>query len=175
MRAGSFNTSLLNVAVGMLAELGAEVKVWDFQANPLPIYNNDLEKSDGLPDNARLLKEEIENSDAVLIAGPEYNAGVTPLLKNAIDWSSRKTNEWENKVVALISASTGQFGGARGQYAYRNSLAHLRAFVLPEMVVLPLAESAFDEHGNLTNERTLKGLRDLTKKLIDVSGRLKGI
>jgi NAD(P)H-dependent FMN reductase len=175
LRNGSYNTALLNVAVGMLAEQGAEVVVWDFRTYPLPIYDANLETSEGLPENAKSLKQAIETADAVLLGCPEYNAGPTPLLKNAIDWTSRKTNEWENKVVAIVSASTGQFGGARGQYSYRNSLAHLRAFVLPDMVTLPLAEGAFDQSGNLTNERTIKGLREVTKKLITVSERLKDL
>ncbi len=181
LRTGSFNTRLLSVAVAMLVEKGATVNGFDFKTMPLPIYDADMEKDEGFPENVLKLKAEVKKADAVLLAGPEYNAGPTPLLKNAIDWVSRKNqernaeNEWDKKVVAVISASPGAFGGVRAQYAYRNALSHNGAFVLPNLVTLPLASDAFDDEGNLLNERTKKALDRNMVDLLEVSSRLRGL
>ena len=179
LRTGSYNTSLLRVATKILAEKGAEIVGHDFRARPLPIFDADLEKNEGFPESVIELKRTVRESDAVLIAGPEYNAGPTPLLKNAIDWVSRRQhgekNEWDSKVVGVVSASPGSFGGVRAQYSYRNSLMHNFAFVLPDMVTVPNASEAFDEQGNLRNERALRGLEALTTKLLEVSSRLRGL
>jgi chromate reductase, NAD(P)H dehydrogenase (quinone) len=181
LRTGSFNTSLLNVAIGMLEGKGATVKSFDFRTHALPIYDANTEKSEGYPESVLVLKSEVKSADAVVIAGPEYNAGPTPLLKNAIDWVSRRNpdrgadNEWDKKVVAVISASPGQFGGMRAQYVYRNALGFLGAFVLPDLVTLPLASEAFDADGNLLNERTKKALEKNMASLLEVSSRLRGL
>jgi NAD(P)H-dependent FMN reductase len=181
LRTGSYNTSLLNVAIAMLKEKGAEVVGFDFRADPLPIYNADQEKHEGYPPAVLKLKSVVRDADAVVIAGPEYNAGPTPLLKNAIDWVSRRApekgieNDWDKKVVAVVSASPGQFGGVRAQYVYRNALSFLGAFVLPNLVTLPLASDAFDADGNLLNERAKKGLEKCMADLLEVSSRLRGL
>ncbi len=165
----------------MLVEKGATVSVFDFRANPLPIYDADMEKNEGFPESVLKLKAEVKSADAILIAGPEYNAGPTPLLKNAIDWVSRKNsergaaNEWDKKVVAVISASPGAFGGVRAQYVYRNALSHNGAFIVPDLVTLPLASDAFDAQGNLLNERTKKALDRNMASLLEVSSRLRGL
>ena len=155
VRTGSYNKKLLDVATGLLQAKGAAVTGFDFRADPLPLYDADSEKSDGFPESVLMLKAAVKGADAVVIAGPEYNAGPTPLLKNAIDWVSRRNpergaaNEWDGKVVTVISASPGAFGGVRAQYVYRNALGFLGAFVLPELVTLPSASDAFDPDGNL--------------------------
>ncbi|MEX2243234.1 MAG: NAD(P)H-dependent oxidoreductase [Fimbriimonadaceae bacterium] len=181
LRTGSYNTSLLRVAVRMLEEKGATVTGFDFRAHPLPIYDGDLEKNEGFPESVLLIKGAVRDADAVLFAGPEYNSGPTPLLKNAIDWVSRRNadrganNEFDGKVCAVVSASPGAFGGVRAQYVYRNALSFLGAFVLPDLVTLPNAADAFDAEGRLLNERTGKALDSLTTKLLEVSSRLRGI
>jgi chromate reductase, NAD(P)H dehydrogenase (quinone) len=174
-RTGSFNTSLLNVAVKLLETKGASVTGYDFRAHPLPLYDADLEAEKGFPANVLLLKQRVKDADGIVIAGPEYNSGPTPLLKNAIDWVSRVGNEWDSKVIAVISASPGQFGGIRAQYVYRSALSHLGAFVLPDLVTLPLASDAFDANGNLLNERTAKALERNMANLLEVSSRLRGL
>ncbi len=181
LREGSYNRKLLNVAIKLLVDLGAEVQDFDFRSSPLPIYDASLEAAETLPEGVIALKEAINQADAIVIASPEYNAGVTPLMKNAIDWVSRedskkgRTNEWSNKVISVLTVSPGAFGGIRAQGAYRQSLAMLGALVLPETVTVPNAAQAFDESGALTNERS-KGLLDKSmKRLLEVSSRLKGL
>jgi NAD(P)H-dependent FMN reductase len=61
----------------------------DLKNYPLPIYDGDLEAGEGLPANARRLRELMLDHDGFLIASPEYNGSIAPLLKNVIDWTSR--------------------------------------------------------------------------------------
>jgi NAD(P)H-dependent FMN reductase len=136
----------------------------------------DLEKS-GYPESVLKIKRLVRGADAVLIAGPEYNSGPTPLLKNAIDWVSRahhgEKNEWDGKVVGLMSASPSAFGGTRAQVVYRNALVHCHAIVLPGTVTVPHAAEAFGPDGELTNERALKNLKALVAELLEVSSKLR--
>ena len=179
LRTGSYNTSLLEAAIRLLDSRGAKVERFDFRADPLPIFDADLEAADGYPDNVLKLKAAVREADAVVIAGPEYNSGPTPLLKNAIDWVSRKSkdrgarNEWDKKVVAVISASDGRFGGIRAQMVYRNSLSFIGAHVLPGFVAVTFAKDAFDEQGNLLDERANRALERTMTDLLEVSCRLR--
>ena len=81
---------------------------------PLPIYEADLDVRTGQPANALKLKQMIMAHQGVFIASPEYNASVTPLLKNAIDWVSRVRERgdptyaaFKGRVFAIASASPG--------------------------------------------------------------------
>jgi NAD(P)H-dependent FMN reductase len=176
LRTGSYNTSLLRIAVAKLELQGVAVTGFDFRAEPLPIFDADLEANQGYPESVLKLKRAVRDAGAVLIAGPEYNAGPTPLLKNAIDWASRRhrgeRNEWDGKVCALMSASPSAFGGVRAQAVYRNALLHNMAVVIPQVVTVPNASEAFDAEGRLLNERALKNMDILLARLLEVSSRL---
>ena len=70
------------------------------------------EAASGLPDAVKALKRILHAADGFLIAAPEYNGGITPLLKNVIDWASRgdesedpPLNPWRGKTAALFAAS----------------------------------------------------------------------
>ena len=75
---------------------------------------------------------------ALLIAAPEYNSSLTPLLKNSIDWVSRATGDepplvaFQGKAAALMSASPGGLGGLRGLVHVRSILASIGVLVLPD-------------------------------------------
>ena len=65
----------------------------------------------------------------VFIASPEYNASVTPLLKNTIDWISRVRERGEpplavfkNRAFALGGASDSPYGALRSLMALRQVL-----------------------------------------------------
>ena len=105
------------------------------------------------------LRAAIRDSDAVLIASPEYNFSISGVLKNAIDWASRVPDQpFDGKPVAIIGAATGLYGTARSQYELRKILASLNAHLLnkPE-VLISQAATKFDAEGRLTDE-TARGL-----------------
>ncbi|MCK7613313.1 NADPH-dependent FMN reductase [Roseibium sediminicola] len=156
-RGGSYNGKLASLAAKKLAILDAEVTHLSLKDYALPIYDGDLETNSGVPDNARKLHRHFQGQDGIFLACPEYNAGITPLLKNTLDWISRVKEPGEaykNKVFAIGAASPGAFGGMRGLIGMRTILeVGLGAMVLPQMVSVAKAASAFDERGALTDER----------------------
>ena len=128
----------------------------------LPMFNQDVFDA-GIPEPAKRLRAEITEADGVLIASPEYNFSLTPALKNAIDWASRPPNQcWQDKPVAIFSASQGPLGGARVQYDLRRIFGQIWGHVLPRPeVFIGNAASKFDADLRLTDETTRKFLTDL--------------
>ncbi len=154
-RNGSFNQKLVQVAALGARQAGAEVTVVNLAAYPMPIFNQDLEKAEGLPKQARALKALFTDNDGFLIASPEYNSAFSPLLKNALDWVSRKEGDetyqlaFRDKVAVIMSASPGALGGLRGLVFLRMLLANMGVLVLPGQLALPNADKAFHENGRL--------------------------
>lgn len=171
LRNGSYNRRLLPFAVAGAQSAGAEVTELDLADYPLPLMDQNLEARDGLPEPARQLKTLFKTHNGLLLACPEYNGSITPLLKNTIDWVSRKdgaesgTLPYKNKVVALISASDGRWGGMRGLRHVREILTTLGCVVLPDQYMLSGAETAYDETGRLKDEKTRKAVEAIGAKL----------
>ncbi|QDG74778.1 NADPH-dependent FMN reductase [Labrenzia sp. PHM005] len=169
-RAGSHNSKLTALAAKKLAILDAQVTQISLKDYPLPIYDGDLESADGVPENAKKLKMLFVEHDGVFIACPEYNAGITPLLKNTLDWISRVKDPGEayrSKIFAIGAASPGGFGGMRGLMGMRTILeVGLGAMVLPQMVSVAKAGSAFDERGDLADERASANMDKLIDALL---------
>jgi NAD(P)H-dependent FMN reductase len=162
IRTGSFNARLAAAAARELALLDVDVSLISLADYPMPIYDGGLEAAEGVPENALKLKRQFCAHQGIFIAGPEYNAGMTPLLKNAIDWVSRVREEGEKplaayhgRVFALGSASPGGYGGFRSQMAARQVLElGCGALVIPESCAVATAHQAFDEEGHLKDDRT---------------------
>ncbi|MDA8127468.1 MAG: NAD(P)H-dependent oxidoreductase [Betaproteobacteria bacterium] len=164
-RRDSWNRKLIQSAADAARAAGGDVSLIDLADYPLPLYDGDLEERDGVPDNAQRLKALFKEHDALLIASPEYNSSMPPLLKNTIDWVSR---EWQGesglvpyhgKVAAIASASPGTFGGMRMLPHLRQILNALGVLVLPGQFSLPHAETAFDaETGALKSPARLHAL-----------------
>ena len=138
LRRDSFNRKLATQA----AVLFDGTTVW---ANTeLPLYNGDVEDTNGIPAAVGMLADQIEQADAVVIATPEYNQSFSGVLKNALDWVSRVDgNPWADKPVAIMSAAAGRAGGARAQYALRLALNPFQPRLLtgPEVLIAnPQAE-----------------------------------
>lgn len=166
-RKKSHNQQLLDVAVAGARDAGAEVTVVDLNDFPLPLFNQDLEQEQGEPEAAAKLKQLFFEHDGLLIASPEYNSSITPLLKNMIDWVSRKVGDeaplqaYRGKVAALMAASPGALGGLRGLVHVRSILGNIGVIVLPSQVAVPSAHEAFDGEGQLKNETQQKSVRGL--------------
>ncbi len=169
-RAGSHNSKLAGLAAKRLAILDAKVTHLSLKDYPLPIYDGDYEQNEGVPENARKLKRLFVDHDGVFLACPEYNAGITPLLKNTLDWISRAKDPgdaYKSKVFGLGAVSPGGLGGMRGLIGMRTILeVGLGAMVLPQMVSVAKAVSAFDDRGDLTDERASANLDKLIEALL---------
>ena len=166
-RRESLNKKLLAVTVAAVRAAGGEVTLIDLTDFPLPLYNGDLEDAEGMPANATRLIELILQHPALLIASPEYNSMITPLLKNTIDWCSRADdNPFTGKVAAVVSASPGPFGGVRSMKLAQQLLLHLGCHVVPAQCFLIKAHEAFDEKGALKEARNQKAVQTLATDLL---------
>jgi chromate reductase len=133
----------------------------------LPLYNGDDEAATGVPASVQSLSRQIGEADAVIISTPEYNKGLSGVLKNALDWVSRTdANPWHGKPVAVMSAAAGRSGGERGQAMLRQCLVPFSPKVLqgPELHLAGSAK-AFDDEGQLVGDLYVKTLTDLMQAL----------
>ena len=178
-RNDSVNGRLLDIACEMASEAGAEVDRIHLSNYELPLFDQDLESSAGEPANAAKLKDHFMASSGLLLACPEYNSSITPLLKNTIDWVSRKSGTesplaaFRGKTACLISASPGALGGLRGLRHVREILSNIGVLVTPGQFALNQAFDAFDESGNLKDEARKSQLQDCIDQFISTASRLE--
>ena len=177
-REGSYNKKLVRVAAEAVRAAGADVTVLDFRDLPLPMFDEDVETRDGAPENARRFKTMLIEHHGIIVASPEYNSSISPLLKNAIDWASRPASgeaplvAFRGKVAALLAASPGALGGLRGLVTVRSILSNIGVIVLPDQVAIPKAHEAFDEAGALKDARQQASVQALAGALVGVCGKL---
>lgn len=170
VRKGSMNRAALGLAVEGAQSVGASVEVIDLAAYPMPLYDADWHAANGVPETTRALREKMRGASGLLIASPEYNASLTPLLKNTIDWLSQSVDAgvgagggrmpFEGKIVGLLGASAGAFGTIRALPHVSSILSNLGSIVLP-VVAVPGADKLLDADGKVANERAAAGLRKL--------------
>jgi len=151
VRSGSIHRNLALRATEALREAGVEATFVDLRDFPMPLYDGDLEASEGLPVSAKALKEVARQADGFAIASPEYNGSYPALLKNALDWISRPEpgegplEVFRGKVAGILSASPGQGGGKRVLKQLRELLTMMRVNVLAEELSFPSATGEFGE------------------------------
>ena len=177
LRAKSYNVRLAALATKELTLADADVTRISLGDYPLPLYDADLAEKSGPPAHAVKLKQLMSVHHGVFIASPEYNASITPLLKNAIDWISAVRDRgdpplaaYQNRVFAIGGASPGRSGAMQSLLALRQVLtAGCRALVIAEQVSVPNAEQAFDEMDALKDARAASQLKIVVRKLIDTA------
>jgi chromate reductase len=164
LRKGAYNRMLLNEAVRAFGS--ADVTEADLH---LPLYDADLEEAEGVPDEVHTLADQIKAADAVIIASPEYNKGITGALKNALDWVSRVNGmPFKGKPTVVMSANAGRTGGETGQFMLLSCLVPLQAEVLTgPMLCVAAAQNEFGEDGQLTNDLYVKALQTRMRALRD--------
>ena len=179
LRSGAFSGRTADVAQKELAMQGAEVTRISLADYPLPIMDEDLEKEKGVPDNAVKLGRLIAAHDGLLIATPEYNGSIPPLLKNTIDWVSRVRKDGgrtvrplAGKVAGLCSSSNGRFAGIRCINHLRAVLVRCQMEVVTPECSVPDGAGAFDADGNFRDERLNKSMEHLCRTLIETSHML---
>lgn len=174
LRHGAFSISTADAAQKELTLQGAEVTRISLGDYPLPIMDQNLEAEKGIPENAMKLGRQIAAHDGFLIASPEYNSSIPPLLKNALDWVSRiaKDDEkpfrpYQGKVAGLCSSSNGQFAGMRALYHLRAVLMNCQVEVITPQCSVGKASEAFDENGGLKEKRLREAMHKVCATLIE--------
>ncbi len=175
-RRESLHRPLLRLAVRAAEAEGVPCTVVDLRDPPLPIYDGDLEREQGLPEAAVRLRELMAAHRGLLLASPEYNGHPTPLLVNALDWMSRAPgarpdlSPFAGVVGALVAASPGPFGGIRGLAVVRGLLANLGVTVLARQAAVGSAPDRLAPDGTLRDEGARRAVeavgRDLARHVL---------
>jgi chromate reductase, NAD(P)H dehydrogenase (quinone) len=186
-RTGSTNTRLAQLGANIAEANGITSTVADLGNYPMPLYHGDDEAVGGAPENARKVLALMATHHGIFIASPEYNASISPLLKNALDWVSRIRDGagpgnagaglevFKTRVFALGAAAPGGMGGIRGLVAVRTVLEMgLNALVLPDQVLVARATTAFDDHGHLTDKEAQERFKVVIQKLAKAARVLHG-
>ncbi|MCX8572799.1 NADPH-dependent FMN reductase [Aminobacter sp. MET-1] len=173
IRTGAYSGLTADCAHKELALQGADVTRISLADYPMPLMNQDLEQHEGVPAHALALARLFVAHDAILIATPEYNGSIPPLVKNTIDWISRVRSDggkplhaFPGRLVAICSSSDGHFAGIRSANHLRAVLSHIQMEVISPQVSVPNASAAFDENGDFREERLRKGMERLCRELI---------
>lgn len=165
LRSASYNRGLLRAAVE-LAPPGVEIESFDLRS--IPLFDEDVE-AEGDPEPVVAFKRAIGSAEGLVLACPEYNHGITGVLKNAIDWASRPPGEPSigGKLVALMGATPGGFGTVRSQIQVRQALlgAGARPLDRPQLHVAR-ARERFDDAGNLVDDETREKVEALVAALV---------
>lgn len=144
----SLNKLALHAFLQRLPE-GVTYTIIDLAA--LPMYNADLEET---PSSVLELKDQIAQSEAVILATPEYNYGIPGVLKNALDWASRPAYKsvFAYKAVTMLGASPGAVGTARAQGQLKQVLLGMLADIYPcPELTIGLAKTKIDAAGSVVD------------------------
>ncbi len=169
-RTASLNSKLAIAAADIARQSGASVTVADLADYPAAIYNGDDEDANGIPQSIRDLKKLMQQQDGFIVATPEYNGHIPPLLSNMFSWASRPEGDEKGKVAfdgkkaAIMAASPGGLGGIRVIPRLRDTLAELGVVVVPGFVTVPNAAAALD--GDDLDEKLASSIKRLTDRLI---------
>lgn len=181
LREKSYNKRVLKTAIKGVEEAGAEVTYIDLKDYPMPIYNADLQDTQGFPPIAAAFQRLLLEHDGLLIASPEYNASLPAVLKNAIDWASRANGDiklgecFKGKFAAIMTASPGAFGGIRCLGHLRDVLTILLVNVLPSEIAVGKVGGMFEgDSGEITSDTMKKILEELGASLADILHKTHG-
>ncbi|MGO4893993.1 NADPH-dependent FMN reductase [Flavobacterium sp. W21_SRS_FM6] len=178
-RKDSFNKIILKVAAQGATEAGAKVTLIDLADFAMPLMDEDLEKKLGIPANALKFKQLLNEHDGLLIASPEHNSAYSALLKNTIDWASRRADgekpmeSFKGKVAGIMAASPGALGGLRGLVPLRMLLENIGVMVLPNQKAVAKITALLDEENKIDDEQTQVGLKRIGKELAETLAKLQ--
>jgi len=178
-RIESFNKKLVQIAASGARKAGAQVTYVDLRDLPMPLYDGDLESQQGLSENVKKFKALLIEHDGFLISAPEYNSGISGVLKNAIDWASRPLSAdtlsdcFAGKIAGIMSASPGALGGLRGLVQVRSILSNMQVLVLPVQMAIPKANEAFNADGTLRDVKQQVAIVAIGRSLTEILIKLK--
>jgi chromate reductase len=179
-RGASYNKKLAAAAAGMVKAAGAEVTLLDLADHRLPMYDGDLEAGEGVPAGAKALRKIFLEHDGFIIASPEYNSSIAPMLKNTLDWVSRPDGDdamvaaYKGKTAGLISASPGALGGLRGLVHLRSILGNIGVTVVPQQSAMSGAAKGFNDDGSIADAGQVGAVKAVADAVVRTASALKG-
>jgi chromate reductase len=168
LRADSVSKKLIHEVVRRLdQEQQLVADTIDLKDYPFPVYDSDIEQNLGIPDSIIRLGARLGEANAIVIASPEYNGGISSVLKTLIDWLSRvKPDPLKGKFLLLLSASPSGSGGIQGLWHTRVPFEALGVHVYPHMVAVPRSESAFDKDQGLVDGKAIRKLSEALRNFV---------
>ena len=175
LRRHSFNSGLLRASAETVPD-GCSLKIGSIKG--IPLYDADVEESEGIPNVVENLKNLIASADGLLMVTPENNNSMPGVFKNAIDWLTRPPEDrsriFGNIPVGLMGATPGNFGTAFSQYAWLPVLRALGSQVWSgRLMWVSGAMSKFDKKGNLTDDGVRKQLTKYMSGFTNFVARMK--
>ncbi|MBN1965559.1 MAG: NAD(P)H-dependent oxidoreductase [Anaerolineae bacterium] len=162
LRQQSYTRFAVQIALQGARQAGAEVELLDLRDYDLLFYNDDIPAADYPPDVARL-QAAVQSAQGIILGTPEYHAGVSGVLKNALDLMG--FDEFGGKLIGLIGVSGGRMGATNALNSLRTIGRNLHAWVIPHQVSIPAARLKFEADGT-TNDP------DLTARLLDLGAQV---
>jgi len=177
-RKDSLNKKLLKVVAAGAEAAGAHLTLVDLADFQMPLFNQDLESEQGMPEKAGEFKRLMIDHDGFLIASPEYNSAFSPLLKNTLDWVSRSERDDEppllafrGKTAGILATSPGGLGGIRGLVMLRMVLGNLGVIVMPDQQAVANGFHAFNDDGSMNDEKLETRIHTLGGNLVQFTDR----
>jgi chromate reductase len=167
LRRASNSTAVLR---GLQDALAPTAALDIFPLHEMAGYNED-DDGEHAPKSVRALRSAIETSDGVIMISPEYNHGMSGVLKNALDWASRPygRSALRGKPVLTMTTSPAFTGGVRAQQQMNETLLAIpaRLVLRPQIVIGSVHERVRD--GRLVDEAALRfalaGVDDLLDEI----------
>jgi len=181
-RKDALSKRVAHAAHTAVIEAGGAATLIDLADYHAPLYNGDLEAAQGVPPETTRLLAQIEAHDGMLIASPEYNGSMTPLLVNTFDWISRifappaprnGLDVLAGMPVAITGSSPGALGGLRALFHLRDLLGNLGMLVLPKQLAVGKSNEAVTPEGVIVDERQRRVMFGVAKALVDTAAKLK--
>ena len=178
LRTSSWNHRIAELSAKAASDAGADVTMLRLRDYPLPVYDQEIEASTGLPSHVVDLKKLFRETDGFLIASPEYNGSISAALKNVIDWVSRPEDGHPNlvgfkgKVAGLLACSPGRLGGLRGLAQLRIILSSIGTIVLPDQVAVPGIHDQFKDSDVIGDEGMQQAVERVGQQVAQVAAAL---
>ena len=172
-RKDSWNKKVVQIAAAGAEKAGAEVTFVDLADYPMPVFDEDFESEQGAPDSVVQFKQLMKDADGFLISSPENNGYFSALIKNVVDWASRRAEGeaakecFAGKKAMFMAAAPGPMGGIRGLPHVQNLFFGMGTIVLPGARTVGSVGSKFDEEGNCTDEQLVETLEGLGATLVE--------
>ena len=166
-RSSSKSGMLVNLALKLAKEQGADVEFWDLAERPLPLVG---EEGCWTHPNVKVFQSLLEESDAFFLSSPEYHGTMSGVMKNTMDWMYDK--HVGGKVFGLMS-TLGGVTNANTLNHMRISLRWLHGWPVPEQLAIGHVKEAFDEEGHLVDEVLHQRLSHLVNSVLSTAKKLR--
>lgn len=164
LRKASYSRAIL---VALAATVDPKARLTIFSLNDIPVYDQDADTATP-PASVAALRSEIAAADGVIIASPEYNAGMSGVMKNALDWASRPYGKstLTGKPVLTLTSSPASTGGARAQAQLNETLTAIAARLVlrPQATIGTVHEKMVD--GKFADAKSLAFLNAAVDDLL---------